>query len=549
MANYANLLATIAANIYENHNNEVTAEMVKSAVNAIVSVLGGGYQYRGIATPATTPPLNADARIFYIAGTPGTYTNFNGEVLGIGEVAILSWATAWTKTVLPVPSVDVISAIIGYPAPNNGYLNISGALVSLANYNCTDWIAVQPGDEFYYTGYCGSLGVCVAAYSGATAGSFVTTLLASGNYKQSKITIPAGVSYIRACSKSVYDFLLVKGSWISDLIAPVNTMKRQLDGWNFSSVGYIRASDGVFVGGAGWHSTPFVAVQPGDVIWYKGGIGSVGACIAGYADPDATTFDSVLLAGDANYYDLVSVTIPAGVYYIRASSNDRYSYQLIRDSAIIRISTTNYLVDEYHGRTINWIGDSIVAGDDFDEMVAAYFGMTLNDYGINGSTIASDANDTRNSIALRFGSMADDADVIVVSAGTNDFQYDWTDIGDIDDTTPYTFYGALNVLCEGLVTKYPDKLVFFTTPIKRNQSPYGPYDENTKGLTLQQYGGIIKEVCARYSIPVLDMWAESYLNPSIPAQAVYFDSAGTHPNNAGRKIMARRIRGFMKQLI
>ena len=37
MANYANLLATIAANIYTNHNNEVTAEMVKSmAPNPII---------------------------------------------------------------------------------------------------------------------------------------------------------------------------------------------------------------------------------------------------------------------------------------------------------------------------------------------------------------------------------------------------------------------------------------------------------------------------------------------------------------------------------
>ena len=35
MANYANLLATIAANIYTNHNNEVTAEMVKTAVDAM----------------------------------------------------------------------------------------------------------------------------------------------------------------------------------------------------------------------------------------------------------------------------------------------------------------------------------------------------------------------------------------------------------------------------------------------------------------------------------------------------------------------------------
>lgn len=39
MANYANLLATIAANIYTNNNNEVTASMVKSAMDQVVGAL------------------------------------------------------------------------------------------------------------------------------------------------------------------------------------------------------------------------------------------------------------------------------------------------------------------------------------------------------------------------------------------------------------------------------------------------------------------------------------------------------------------------------
>lgn len=34
-----NLKAIIAANVYENHNNEVTANMVKSALNAVVDML------------------------------------------------------------------------------------------------------------------------------------------------------------------------------------------------------------------------------------------------------------------------------------------------------------------------------------------------------------------------------------------------------------------------------------------------------------------------------------------------------------------------------
>lgn len=99
MANYANLLATIAANIYTNNNNEVTAAMVKSAVDAMVASMGAGYQFNGIATPATNPS-NPDAKQFYIACQPGTYTNFGGATVEKYELAILKGSgNSWTKEV------------------------------------------------------------------------------------------------------------------------------------------------------------------------------------------------------------------------------------------------------------------------------------------------------------------------------------------------------------------------------------------------------------------------------------------------------------------
>lgn len=102
MANYANLLATIAANIYTNNNNEVTAAMVKTAVDTMVASLGAGYQFMGVATPATNPS-NPDTKQFYIASTPGTYSYFGGAVVNDGEVAILKGSgTSWTKEVTDI---------------------------------------------------------------------------------------------------------------------------------------------------------------------------------------------------------------------------------------------------------------------------------------------------------------------------------------------------------------------------------------------------------------------------------------------------------------
>ena len=97
MANYSNLLATIAANIYQNNNNEVTADMVKTAMNAVVACIGNGYLYRGVATPATDPSA-PDEDVFYLASKAGTYTNFGGLVVADGEVAILKGSgTSWSK--------------------------------------------------------------------------------------------------------------------------------------------------------------------------------------------------------------------------------------------------------------------------------------------------------------------------------------------------------------------------------------------------------------------------------------------------------------------
>ena len=228
-----------------------------------------------------------------------------------------------------------------------------------------------------------------------------------------------------------------------------------------------------------------------------------------------------------------------------------------------------------YGKKINWIGDSIVDGQDFDEEVCTALNLTKlttdgegGDGGINGSTIAlkSDGTDGRNALCERYDDMPDGADLIAVSAGTNDWMYAWCPIGTINDpddgTSNNTFYGALKALCKGLIDKYPQKVIFFTTPIKRAQAfsdgnggeytqdgvMTTPFSKNKYGKTLMDYADMIIEVCGYYSIPVLDMYRESLLNPHITAQQNMFDNVYTHPNSTGQKIMARRVCGWLTQL-
>ena len=101
MANYANLLATIAANIYANHNNEVSADMVKAACNAMVTSLGVGYQFMGTAIP-TTDPGTPDQKVCYLAVQPGTYTHFGGIEVDGEAIYFFRYITAWSYNRLPI---------------------------------------------------------------------------------------------------------------------------------------------------------------------------------------------------------------------------------------------------------------------------------------------------------------------------------------------------------------------------------------------------------------------------------------------------------------
>lgn len=126
MANYSNLLATIAANIYTNGNNEVTAAMVKAAADSIVSTISGGYIYAGIAHPADAS-VTPDANCFWIASEAGTYTNKGGITVASGEVAILKYNGTWSKEVTGAATsaqlLDMSHRVLNHS--NYAYLGLS----------------------------------------------------------------------------------------------------------------------------------------------------------------------------------------------------------------------------------------------------------------------------------------------------------------------------------------------------------------------------------------------------------------------------------------
>ena len=350
---------------------------------------------------------------------------------------------------------------------------------------------------------------------------------------------------------------------------------------------YVNFGSGTVTGDANFFATGFIPVTGG--IKYRANVGR------NYAWYDSS---KTYLSGAKGTGIQTGITAPADAAYIRftvSKANDTSDvfnvYFAPYDSFDPAVRIPGLIVNPApwcYGKTINWIGDSIVDGQDFDEEVCSALGLTKlttdgegGNGGINGSTIAlkGDGTNTRHALCLRYVDMPQNADIIAVSCGTNDFEYAWSEIGTIKSTSNTTFYGALKTLCEGLLTRYPGKLIFFTTPIKRSQPftagagnnndpddpdsadlmPMTPFSRNKHKKTLGDYADIIKEVCGLYSIPVLDMYRESILNPHLESGRQFFAAEHdtvdgttfdfwTHPNTAGQKIMARRVAGWLTQL-
>ena len=456
------------------------------------------------------------------------------------------------------------------------------------NYLCTGFIAVTEGTT--YKSNVGRNHVWFDSSKVYISGS-------TGTGIQSGITAPEGAAYVRFNISKVSDtftspymiYFTDVAHFTRDVVYGINipqTIDNKINplfeygirGYQYPNNlvvvndcvynTYIVWSNGLEASGDNYFCTGFIPVVAGTT--YKANKGRNHAWY---------NSSKVYISGASGAGIQSGITAPEGAAYIRFTIN-KTSDALTTPMLLYFTSVANYVsntiidgLDLYSflwtfGKKINWIGDSIVAGQDFDEAVTDKLGMVETDYGINGSTIAlkADGTDGRNAVCARYSDMTNDTDVVAVSCGTNDWMYAWCPIGTIDDaddaTSNNTFYGALKTLCKGLITKYPQKTIFFTTPIKRGQAFTNgdggtytpdnvmttPFSKNKYGKTLGDYAEIIKEVCALYSIPVLDLYNESMLNPSITAQQDLFDELLTHPNANGIKLMARRVCGWLTQL-
>ncbi len=216
---------------------------------------------------------------------------------------------------------------------------------------------------------------------------------------------------------------------------------------------------------------------------------------------------------------------------------------------------------ELKGLKINFLGDSITEGYDSSDLEHCYWGLLAkNDgviargYGIAGTRIARQQSmfiDPKwdDYFRTRVDKMDPDADVVVVFGGVNDHGHGDAHLGKMSDRTDDTFYGALHLLYQDIIKRYPGAKLVVMTPMR-----YEDEDALVNGFGIRKDGPLsayrdaICEVAEDYDIYLLDIYNKCGIDPRDPKLRREFTSDGLHPNDAGHAVLYRLLREFLMGL-
>ena len=180
---------------------------------------------------------------------------------------------------------------------------------------------------------------------------------------------------------------------------------------------------------------------------------------------------------------------------------------------------------------------------------------TLNNLSLEGSTLTT-CKTIPDSFVQRMESIPENSNLITVFGGYNDLWSNKTKLGTITDTDTNTIYGALNTLATYLLMNHSKSIIVFFTMLhwtweRDGSSDNAPYVKNQNGVTTELINQAIRDVCAKYSIPVIDLEKNSGIFPGTFDQTTntatkfphfsYYTYDGLHLNERGHQKISNLI--------
>lgn len=330
-----------------------------------------------------------------------------------------------------------------------------------------------------------------------------------------------------------------------------------------ANVGYVKLNGTTGASQAGlWEHSDFIAIEPSYKVTYYV-LGATNVASVSFYDASQTIMPAYnVVAPDGTNMISGTVEAPDGAKFVRvcgfyANHTNEYaeSETPITLGEVVQKVATNTNGSFWSGKTIGFLGDSITEGlytevgelapdkkaaKPYPIIVGEVLDAIILNYGVSGTSISS-TTDTKPSkcFIARAPGMTNDLDLVVVLGGTNDYVTS-VPLGTAADTTDVSFYGALDVLCNLLIAKYPSKRVVFVTPLLRDYMGHGE-GANNLGYTLEDIRKAITDVASdRYGLMVLDGKKVGISPYNATWRATYIYD-GLHPNPIGHELLGKNL--------
>lgn len=178
--------------------------------------------------------------------------------------------------------------------------------------------------------------------------------------------------------------------------------------------------------------------------------------------------------------------------------------------------------------------------------------METVNYAISASGLSLATPNNGVSILMNEENIPADADVILVWHGSNDW-YWGSPMGNLEDSTPETFLGAIATAVRCIREKAPDALLAWGTPIYRFQNPdevevpgMAYQTKNKIGQTMEAYYQAIMRASVYHGFPVIDLRRLTGIHEK--NQELYLEDR-IHPNRAGYEKIARVLKKGLEELM
>lgn len=190
-------------------------------------------------------------------------------------------------------------------------------------------------------------------------------------------------------------------------------------------------------------------------------------------------------------------------------------------------------ISVFAGKTALFFGDSLTEQNyhytkGYHAWVKEILGLaSYKNYGVSGYKVSDVYNKVKT--------VTDSADIVFVMCGVNDQNFS-VPLGAMGDNTTGTTYGALDLLCAELKSKYPTSIITFITPAYQNKYPH------SSGVTSYEVSKAIREVCEKYAIPVYDNFTLSGIyNTNLSV----FTTDKCHWNDTAHEMVGKNIARFV----